>query len=221
MEDNKLEQTILNIENTIDALQRELISIVPAIKVSLDKNEGFKTEVATEIRRLVQVIDAREKSLVDFVKTLAPYILTIEQYQEFTPIIRNAIDEAVAKMTKAEQSLLKSSEMIPKETLVKTKHSIDYKSLSIVAVLTLLSCIAIFSLGQVWMMSNQLDESKSYEMRYRMIGLELPQVANSVDSLYSRDSEKFNAKVVKREEEQRLKWSIRQKQKEISEQESQ
>ncbi|MDM1050155.1 hypothetical protein [Sphingobacterium hotanense] len=221
MEENKLEQTILNVENTIDALQRELISIVPAINGSLDRNEGFKTEVATEIQRLIQVIDAREKSLVDFVKTLAPYILTIKQYQEFTPIIRNAIDEAIAKMVKAEQSLLKSTEMIPKETLVKTKHSIDYKSLSIVAVLTILSCIALFSLGQVWLMKNQLDESKSYEMRYRMIGLELPQVANSVDSLYERDSEKFNAKVVKREEEQRLKWSIRQKQKELNELESQ
>jgi hypothetical protein len=221
MEENKLEQTILNVENTIDALQRELISIVPAINGSLDKNEVFKTEVAKEMQRLIQVIDAREKSLVSFVKTLGPYILTIEQYQEFTPIIRNAIDEAVAKMIEAEQSLLKSTEMIPKETLVKTKHSIDYKSLSIVAVLTLLSCIALFSLGQVWLMKNQLDESKSYEMRYRMIGLELPQVANSVDSLYRSDSDKFNAKVVKREEEQKLKWSIRQKQKEINELDSQ
>ncbi|MFZ4262093.1 hypothetical protein ACFRAE_08620 [Sphingobacterium sp. HJSM2_6] len=221
MEENKLEQTILNVENTIDALQRELISIVPAINGSLDKNELFKTEVAKEIQRLIQVIDAREKSLVSFVKTLGPYILTIEQYQEFTPIIRNAIDEAVAKIIKAEQSLLKSTEMIPKETLVKTKHSIDYKSLPIVVVLTLLSCIALFSFGQVWLMSNQLDESKSYEMRYRMIGLELPQVANSVDSLYRSDSDKFNAKVIKREEEQRLKWSIRQKQKEINELESQ
>lgn len=221
MEGNKLEQTILNVENTIDALQRELISIVPAINVSLDKNEVFKTEVAKEIQRLIQVIDAREKSLVDFVKSLGPYILTIEQYQEFTPIIRNAIDEAVAKMIKVEQSLLKSTEMIPKETWVKTKHSIDYKSLSIVAVLTMLSCIALFSLGQVWLMRNQLDEYKSYEMRYRMIGLELPQVANSVDSLYRSDSDKLNAKVVKREEEQRLKWSIRQKQKEINDLESQ
>lgn len=221
MEENKLEQTILNVENTIDALQRELISIVPAINGSLDKNEVFKTEVATEVQRLIQVIDAREKSFYDFVEHLEPYFMTIKAYQELTPTIRNAIDEGVTKIGQAEKSLLKSVDLIPKETLVKTKHGIDYKSLSVVTVLTILTCIALFSLGQVWLMKNQLDESKSYEMRYRMIGLELPQVANSVDSLYSRDSEKFNAKVIKREEEQRLKWSIQQKQKEINELESQ
>lgn len=219
--DNNLENTLLRLIDTVEVLQRELFKISPSIDELMSKNKTLSEELESEVKRLVNVMDIREKSLVDFVKSLKPYILTIEQYKNFTPIIDNAIDEGIKKIGIAETSLIKSADLIPKETLVKTRHSIDYKSLSIVVILTMFICIALFSLGQIWLMNKQLDEAKSFEMRYRMIGLELPQVARSVDSLYNRDSEKFVAKVVKREEEQRLKWSIQQKQKEINELESQ
>lgn len=215
--DNNLENTLISLNNTIEALQREMLNMAPAIDELIKKNTSLSKELESEMQRLIKVIDVREKSLVDFVKFLQPFILTIEQYKNFTPIIDDAIDEGVKKIELAEKSLINSVRQIPTKTLIHNKHSLDYKSMSVVAILSIITCIALFSFGQIWLINHQLNRAKSYEMRYRMIGLELPHVAKSIDSLYTIDSERFDSKVIKREEEQRLKWSVLQKQRELIE----
>ncbi|WFB65011.1 hypothetical protein PZ892_07295 [Sphingobacterium sp. WM] len=217
MDNNNLENTLISLNNTIEALQRELLNVAPVIDELIKKNTSLSKELESEMQRLIKVIDVREKSLVDFVKFLQPFILTIEQYKNFTPIIDDAIDEGVKKIELAEKSLINSVRQIPTKTLIHNKHSLDYKSMSVVAILSIITCIALFSFGQIWLINHQLNRAKSYEMRYRMIGLELPHVAKSIDSLYTIDSERFDSKVIKREEEQRLKWSVLQKQRELIE----
>lgn len=217
MDNNNLENTLISLNNTIEALQRELLNVAPVIDELIKKNTSLSKELESEMQRLIKVIDVREKSLVDFVKFLQPFILTIEQYKNFTPIIDDAIDEGVKKIELAEKSLINSVRQIPTKTLIHNKHSLDYKSMSVVAILSIVTCIALFSFGQIWLINHQLNRAKSYEMRYRMIGLELPHVAKSIDSLYTIDSERFDSKVIKREEEQRLKWSVLQKQRELIE----
>lgn len=52
-------------------------------------------------------------------------------------------------------------------------------------------------------------------MRYRMIALDLPEVASHIDSAYSLNSDKFHNLVIKREEENKLLYSIDRRREEI------
>ena len=54
-------------------------------------------------------------------------------------------------------------------------------------------------------------------MRYRMMVLELPNATSHIDSSYSLNPDKFHDLVIKKEEQQRLKLSIKEKQREIRE----
>lgn len=51
-------------------------------------------------------------------------------------------------------------------------------------------------------------------MRYRMMELELPNVTSHIDSTDSLDPNKFNDLVIKREEENKLLYSIERKRQE-------
>jgi len=52
-------------------------------------------------------------------------------------------------------------------------------------------------------------------MRYRMVGLELPELTQEIDSVYRKDRKRFENLVIKREEEHRLINSIESKRSEI------
>jgi len=79
----------------------------------------------------------------------------------------------------------------------------------------LLSIFTSLGLGTLYEKNRQLDNRKSYEMRYRMMGLELPNVTSHIDSTYSLDPNKFNDLVIKREEENKLLYNIKRKRQEI------
>lgn len=59
-------------------------------------------------------------------------------------------------------------------------------------------------LGILYEKNRLLEGEKSYEIRYRIIGLELPKFISLIDSTYTLDPNKFHDLVIKREEENKL-----------------
>lgn len=61
----------------------------------------------------------------------------------------------------------------------------------------------------------QIGDKTSYELRYRMMTLEMPDITAHIDSAYSLNSDKFHDLVIKREEENKLLYSIDRRREEI------
>ena len=81
--------------------------------------------------------------------------------------------------------------------------------------MVILSIIISLSLGSLHEKNRQIDNRKSYEMRYRMMELELPNITSHIDSTYTHDPNKFHDLVIKREEENKLLYNIERKRQEI------
>lgn len=63
--------------------------------------------------------------------------------------------------------------------------------------------------------ARQIGDKTSYELRYRMMTLEMPDITAHIDSAYSLNSDKFHDLVIKREEENKLLYSIDRRREEI------
>jgi len=115
---------------------------------------------------------------------------------------------------KEKEIVLKLAE-IPNRVNVKHHYGIDLKSTPVIIVMIVLSVIISLGIGTLYEKSRQLDDRKSYEMRYRMMELELPNITSHIDSTYTLDPNKFHDLVIKREEENKLLNSIDRKRREI------
>lgn len=123
--------------------------------------------------------------------------------------------QELAVLTIKEKEIVSKIAEIPDQVIVKHHYGIDLKSTPLIIVMIALSTIISLGLGVLYEKNKQLDDRKSYEMRYRMIELELPHVTSHIDSTYSLNPKKFHNLVIKREEENKLLNSIDQKRQEI------
>lgn len=135
--------------------------------------------------------------------------------QDVASEISTITRQELAVLTIKEKEIVSKIAEIPDQVTVKHQYGIDLKSTPMVIVMVLLSAIISLGLGALYEKNKQLDDRKSYEMRYRMMELELPHVTSHIDSTYSIDPDKFQNLVIKREEEQKLKTTIKLKQREI------
>ncbi|WP_235891228.1 hypothetical protein [Sphingobacterium lumbrici] len=101
--------------------------------------------------------------------------------------------------------------------MMKYQYGIDLKSTPVVIVMIVLSVIISLGTGALYEKNRQLNDRKSYEMRYRMMELDLPNITSYIDSTYTLDPNKFQKLVIKREEENRLLHTIELKRREIKE----
>lgn len=213
----QIHQKLIEIEVLMDAINKELLNLSPDIIAKNQETAQLNKSLIENLNSLKDLIVSREQNLNSFLQALDPYFLTIDQYKGISPSIESIINESIEKLELKRNSLMKSVSTIPEKTLVITKHTLDYKSLSIVCFLSFLLFGILFCFGQIWILNGNLEQSKSYEVKYRMLNLEFPLVANSLDSIYRRNPEKVKETVIKKEEEQRLRWSIKEKQREIRE----
>lgn len=211
----QVKEKLLQIETSVDALVRDLMKVAPMIHESNQDTVKLNENLVKGLNRLQELILEREKQVDEFLTALTPYFLTIEQYQNIGASIDTIANTAVERLNSSKSSLLQSIDSIPKETNVVQKHTLDYKSLPIILIFSLMATIISFGLGQFWEQSKQLAEKRSYEIRYRLMALEMPEFVHDVDSIFRRDSERFEKLVIKREEEQRLIHSINNKRDEI------
>ncbi|WP_245153198.1 hypothetical protein [Sphingobacterium sp. CZ-2] len=121
----------------------------------------------------------------------------------------------IHKLVDKEKEIVLKLAEIPNRVNVKHHYGIDLKSTPVIIVMIVLSVIISLGIGTLYEKSRQLDDRKSYEMRYRMMELELPNITSHFDSTYTLDPNKFHDLVIKREEENKLLNSIDRKRREI------
>ena len=213
----QIKQKLIEIEVLMDTINKELLTLSPDISAKNEETANLNKSLVENLSVLKDLIVSREKNLNIFLQALDPYFLTIDQYKGIAPSIENIINESIDKLEVKRNSLIDSVSSIPERTLVITKHTLDYKSLSIICIFSFLFCGILFCFGQIWILNKNLEQSNSFEVKYRMLSLEYPLVANNLDSIYRRNPEKVEETVIKKEEEQRLRWSIKEKQREIRE----
>jgi len=211
----QIKEKLLQIETSVDAFVRELVKVAPMIHESNQDTVKLNENLVKGLNRLQELILEREKQVDKFLTALTPYFLTIEQYQNVGASIDTIANTASERLNSSKSSLLQSIDSIPKEMHVLQKHTLDYKSIPIILIFSLLTTIIVFGLGQFWEQRKQLSEKRSYEIRYRLMALEMPEFVHGVDSVFRRDSERFEKLVIKREEEQSLINSVERKRKEI------
>lgn len=211
----QIKEKLLQIETSVDALVRDIVKVAPMIHESNQDTVKLNENLVKGLNRLQELVLKREKQLDEFLIALSPYFLTIEQYRNVGQNVEQIVETAVERLNSTRSTLMQSMGSIPKETHVVQKHTLDYKSLPIILLFSFMATTISFGLGQFWEQRKQLAEKRSYEMRYRMMALEMPKFVHGVDSVFHRDSERFEKLVIKREEEQRLLNSIERKRSEI------
>jgi len=131
--------------------------------------------------------------------------------------IADATGKEVNRLVDKEKEIASKLAEIPDQVNVRYHYGIDIKSTPVIIVMILLSIFTSLGLGILYEKNRQLDNRKSYEIRYRMMELELPNVTSHIDSTYRSDPNKFQNLVIKREEENKLLFNVQRKRQEIEE----
>lgn len=212
-----LQQQINTLEENTELITQDIVRIMPNIVSLLSENEK-KMKEFQDIRTQDQEVLSQIKGYIKRENDILTKI--INDYGSLqdvaNEIATTARQELVVLSDKEKEIVTKISE-IPEKVNIKYQYGIDLKSTPVVIIMVLLSVIISLGLGALYEKNKQIDNRKSYEMRYRMMVLELPNATSHIDSSYALNPDKFHDLVIKKEEQQRLKWSIKQKQREIRE----
>lgn len=212
-----IKQQVDALQENIDLITQDIVRIMPTIISLLSENEK-KMKEFQEIRTQDQEVLKQIKGYIKRENDILTKI--INDYGSLqnvaSEIATTARQELVILSDKEKEIVTKISE-IPEKVNIKYQYGIDLKSTPVVIVMVLLSVIISLGLGALYEKNRQIDNRKSYEMRYRMMVLEFPNATSYIDSSYSPNPDKFHDLVIKKEEQQRLKWSIKEKQREIRE----
>jgi len=212
-----LQQQVNTLEENTELITQDIVRIMPTIVSLLSENDK-KMKEFQEIRTQDQEVLSQIKGYIKRENDILTKI--INDYGSLqdvaNEIATTARQEFVVLSDKEKEIVTKISE-IPEKVNIKYQYGIDLKSTPVVIVMVLLSVIISLGFGALYEKNRQIDNRKSYEMRYRMMVLELPKATSHIDSSYSLNPDKFHDLVIKKEEQQRLKWSIKEKQREIRE----
>jgi len=210
-----LQQQVNTLEENTDLITQDIVRIMPTIVSLLSENEKNMKEFHEirakdqELLRQIQTFMKRENDV------LSRIVKDYGSLQNLAIQIADATGQEVNRLVDKEKEIVSKLAEIPDQVNVKHHYGIDLKSTPAIIVMVLLSIFTSLGLGTLYEKNRQLDNRKSYEMRYRMMELELPNVTSHIDSNYSLDPDKFNDLVIKREEENKLLYSIERKRQEI------
>ena len=207
-----IQQQVSALQENTDLITQDIVRIMPTIVSLLSENEKKMQEMRAKDQELLQQIKQfikRENDVLS--KIINDYGTLQDVANEISTITR----QELAVLTIKEKDIVSKIAEIPDQVIVKHHYGIDLKSTPLIIVMIALSTIISLGLGVLYEKNKQLDDRKSYEMRYRMIELELPHVTSHIDSTHSLNPKKFHNLVIKREEENKLLNSIDQKRQEI------
>ena len=194
-----IQQQVSALQENTDLITQDIVRIMPTIVSLLSENEKKMQEfheMRAKDQELLQQIKQfikRENDVLS--KIINDYGTLQDVANEISTITR----QELAVLTIKEKDIVSKIAEIPDQVIV----------------MIALSTIISLGLGVLYEKNKQLDDRKSYEMRYRMIELELPHVTSHIDSTHSLNPKKFHNLVIKREEENKLLNSIDQKRQEI------
>lgn len=214
---HNIKQQVDALQENMDLITQDIVRIMPTIVSLLSENEK-KMEVFHEIRIQDQEILTQIKGYIKRENDILSKIINdYGSLQDVANEIATTTRQELVVLADKEEEIVSKISEIPEQVIVKHQYGIDLKSTPMAVVMVLFSVIISLGLGALYEKNRQIDNRKSYEMRYRMMELELPSVTSNIDSSYSLNPNKFHDLVIKKEEQQRLKWSIKEKQREIHE----
>jgi len=179
-----------------------------------EKNMKDFHEIRTKDQELLRQIQTFMKSEND---VLSRIVKDYGSLQKLAIQIADATGQELNKLVDKEKEIVSKLAEIPDQVNIKHHYGIDLKSTPMIIVMIVLSIIISLGIGTLYEKNRQLDDRKSYEMRYRMMELELPNVTFHIDSTYSHNPNKFHDLVIKKEEEKKLLDNIELKRREIKE----
>lgn len=210
-----LQQQVNALEENTDLITQDIVRIMPTIVSLLSGNEKNMKELHEmrtrdqELLRQIQLFIKRENDV------LAKIIQDYGSLQNLAVQIVDTTGQELTKLVDKEKEIVDKLAEIPKKVNIKYHYGIDLRSTPMIIVMIVLSIMISMGLGILYEKNRELDGRKSYEMRYRMIELNLPNITSQIDSTYSKDPNKFYDLVIKREEENKLLKSIDRKRQEI------
>lgn len=210
-----LQQQVNTLEENTELITQDIVRIMPTIISLLSDNEKNMKDLHDirakdqELLRQIQIFMKSENDV------LSKIVKNYDSLQNLAIQIADATGEELNKLVDKEKEIVSKLAEIPDQVNIKHHYGIDMKSTPVIIVMIVLSVIISLGLGTLYEKNRQLADRKSYEIRYRMMELELPNITSHNDSTYSLDPDKFHALVIKREEENKLLNSIERKRKEI------
>lgn len=211
-----IQQQVITLQENTDLITQDIVRIMPMIISLLSANEKNLKEfqqMRTKDQELLQQIKTFIKQEND---TLTKIVEDYGSMQNLAIQVSDATEREFNTLLDKEKEIVAKIAEIPEKVNVRHHYGIDLKSTPIIIIMIFFSVIITFGIGMLFEMNKQLKDKKSYEIRYRMMELDLPHLTAQIDSIYAVDPDKFESLVIKREEEQKLKFKIQQKQEEIS-----
>ncbi|COY23065.1 Uncharacterised protein [Mycobacterium tuberculosis] len=210
-----IKQQVDALQENIDLITQDIVRIMPTIVSLLCENEK-KMKDFHEIRTQDQEVLSQIKGYIKRENDILSKIINDYGYlQNVANEIGTTTRQELVVLADKEKEIVSKISEIPEQVIVKHQYGIDLKSTPVVVVMILFSVVISLGLGALYEKNRQIDNRKSYEMRYRMMELELPNVTSHIDSSYSLNPNKFHHLVIKKEEENKLLNSIDRKRREI------
>ncbi|MBK1442744.1 hypothetical protein JHJ32_22285 [Parapedobacter sp. ISTM3] len=210
-----LQQQVNTLEENTDLITQDIVRIMPTIVSLLSENEKNMKEFH-EIRvkdqeylNQIKIFIRQEHEI------LSKIIKEYGSLQHVANTISETANQQFSALAEKEKEIVTKLSQIPDSVNIRHIYGIDLKSTPVIIIMIIFSVIISLGLGMLSEKNRQIGNKTSFEMRYRMVGLGLPEVTSSIDSSYSVDPDKFHDLVFKREEEQRLINSIEKKRSEI------
>ncbi|WP_099369676.1 hypothetical protein [Sphingobacterium sp. 1.A.5] len=210
-----LQQKVNTLEENTELITQDIVRIMPTVVSLLSDNEkNMKDlhEIRTKDQELLRQIQIFMKSENEI---LSKIVNDYGSLQNLAIQIADVTGQNLNKLVDKQKEIVLKLAEIPNRVNVKHHYGIDLKSTPVIIIMIVLSVIISLGIGTLYEKSRQLDDRKSYEMRYRMMELELPNITSHIDSTYTLDPNKFHDLVIKREEENKLLNSIDRKRREI------
>ncbi len=212
---HNIKQQVDALQENIDLITQDIVRIMPTIVSLLSENEK-KMKDFHEIRTQDQEVLSQIKGYIKRENDILTKIINdYGSLQNVANEIATTTRQELVELADKEKEIVSKISEIPEQVIVKHQYGIDLKSTPVVVVMILFSVLISLGLGALYEKNRQIDNRKSYEMRYRMMELELPSVTSHIDSSYSLNPNKFHDLVIKKEEENKLLNSIDRKRREI------
>jgi len=212
-----LQQQVNTLEENTELITQDIVRIMPTIVSLLSDNEkNMKDlyEIRAKDQALLHQIQIFMKSENEI---LSKIVNDYGSLQNLAIQITDVTGQNLNKLVDKEKEIVLKLAEIPNRVNIKHHYGIDLKSTPMIIIMIVLSTIISLGIGTLHEKNRQIDDRKSYEMRYRMIELEFPNITSHIDSTYTLDPNKFHKLVIKREEENKLLHTIDLKRKEIKE----
>lgn len=210
-----LQQQVDSLQENTDFITQDIVRIMPTIVSLLSANEKAMLEFHNMRAKDEEHLNQIKTFIKQEHEILSKIIKDYGSLQHVANAISETANQQFSALAEKEKEIVSKVSQIPDSVNIRHIYSIDLKSTPVIIIMILFSVIISLGLGMLLEKDRLIGEKTSHEMRYRMVGLESPEVTFSIDSSYSVDPDKFHDLVIKKEEEQKLRWSIERKQREI------